>query len=84
MIHWRELQKEIPLNWIQKKNEVEPNEIVNLEQTNEPTINESVEDVVEDTTTTETTYFVDDEEVKNEEITNQEEQPKIKRLSYSK
>ena len=75
---------ELVLKSFEKKNEVGPTEIVNSEQTNEPTIDESVEDVVEDTTTTETTYFVDDEEVKNEEITNQEEQPKIKRLSYSK
>ena len=47
---------------------------------------EPVEEVAGETTTTETTettYFVDDEEIKLEDETS-EEQPKIRRLSYSK
>jgi len=82
---------ETVLKSFDKKDEVNPSDDVVSEVEEqiqeEPTINVIVEDQVvnESTTTetTETTYFVDDEEIKIEEITN-EEQPQIRRLSYSK
>ena len=82
---------ETVLKSFDKKDEVNPSDGVVSEVEEqiqeEPTINVIVEDQVvnESTTTetTETTYFVDDEEIKIEEITN-EEQPQIRRLSYSK
>lgn len=82
---------ETVLKSFEKKDEVSPSDDVvsNTEEQiqEEPTINVIVEDQVvsEPTTTetTETTYFVDDEEIKIEEKTN-EEQPQIRRLSYSK
>jgi hypothetical protein len=75
---------ETVLKSFEKNNEVVPSEVVNSEETIEPTVSVPVEGVENNGTTTETTYFVDDEEVKVEETTHEEEQPKIKRLSYSK
>lgn len=65
------------LKSFEKKDEVNPSEVVSPEPV------EETNDEVTTTETTETTYFVDDEEIKSEEYNN-EEQPKIRRLSYSK
>jgi len=67
---------ETVLKSFEKKDEVNPSEIVSPEPV-------ETNDNVTTAETTETTYFVDDEEIKLKENTN-EEQPKIRRLSYSK
>jgi hypothetical protein len=68
-----------------EKEKVEETEVV--EQIQEELITEEKTEEVEDNLTTEETteaYFVDDEEIKIEEPPTEEEQPKIKRLTYSK
>jgi hypothetical protein len=79
------------LKSFEKKDEVNPSDVVSSEPLEEiqeePIINESSVDGVDNeittTETTETTYYVDDEEIKIPEETD-EGQPKIRRLSYSK
>jgi hypothetical protein len=79
------------LKSFEKKDEVSPSDVVSPEPVEEiqeePIINEPIVDEVVNemttTETTETTYYVDDEEIKIPEETD-EEQPKIRRLSYSK
>lgn len=79
------------LKSFEKKDEVNPSDVVSSEPLEEiqeePIINEPIVDEVANeittTETTETTYYVDDEEIKIPEETD-EGQPKIRRLSYSK
>jgi hypothetical protein len=79
------------LKSFEKKDEVNPSDVISSEPLEEiqeePIINEpNVDEVVSEMTTTETTettYYVDDEEIKTPEETD-EGQPKIRRLSYSK
>jgi len=78
------------LKSFEKKNEVVEPEVESVEVV-EPEVTNIVEEQIpqtedvntDDNLTTETTYFVDDEEIKVEEQTT-EEQPKIRRLNYSK
>jgi hypothetical protein len=79
------------LKSFEKKDEVNPSDVVSSEPLEEiqeePIINEpsvdGVDNEIPTTETTETTYYVDDEEIKIPEETD-EGQPKIRRLSYSK
>jgi|688.fasta_scaffold71568_8 hypothetical protein len=79
------------LKSFEKKDEVNPSDVVSSEPLEEiqeePIINEpsvdGVDNEITTTETTETTYYVDDEEIKIPEETD-EGQPKIRRLSYSK
>lgn len=79
------------LKSFEKKDEVIPSDVTSSEPVeeiqeevmiNEPIVDEVVNEMTT-TETTETTYYVDDEEIKISEE-NDEEQPKIRRLSYSK